>query len=68
MTLAEILKDSNYKLTQFSIDKIKSFEESIIIRKINDKEIPYSNLFGINSPPLAANRKDSRIPRPLAAG
>lgn len=43
MTLAEILKDSNYKLTQFSTDKIKSFEGSIIIRKINDKEIPYFN-------------------------
>ncbi len=27
MTLSEILKDSNYKLTQFSEGKIKSLEE-----------------------------------------
>ena len=33
MTLSEFLKDSNYKLTQFSTEKIKAFEESIILRE-----------------------------------
>lgn len=42
MTLAEILKDTNYKLTQFSLDKIKTLEDNIITRYINNKEIPYA--------------------------
>ena len=33
ITLAEILKDSNYKLTQFSQDKIKVLESKIIIKE-----------------------------------
>lgn len=41
MVLADILKDSNYKLTQFSADKIKSLEESIILKESKDKSIPY---------------------------
>ncbi len=41
MKLAEILKDSNYKLTQFSPDKIKSLEESIILKDSKDKPVPY---------------------------
>lgn len=41
MTLAEILKDSNFKLTQFSADKIKTLEESIIIKDSKDKTVPY---------------------------
>ena len=43
MTLTEILKDSNYKLTQFSADKIKSLEEKIIAKVINNKAVPYVN-------------------------
>lgn len=43
MTLAEILKDTNYKLTQFSTDKIKALEESIITREIRNKEVPHVN-------------------------
>ncbi len=43
MTLAEILKDSNFKLTQFSADKIQSLEESIIIKESKDKPVPYIN-------------------------
>jgi type I restriction enzyme M protein len=43
MTLVEILRDTNYKLTQFSADKIKALEESIITQKRKDKEVPYIN-------------------------
>ncbi len=43
MTLAEILKDSNFKLTQFSPDKIKALEESIILKDTKDKTVPYVN-------------------------
>lgn len=43
MTLAEILKDTNFKLTQFSPDKIKALEESIVRREIKDKDVPYIN-------------------------
>jgi len=37
MTLAGVFKDTNYKLTQFSMDKIKALEESIKARKDKDK-------------------------------
>lgn len=41
MLIAEILKDSNYKLTQFTVDEIESLEKSIILRDIKSKEIPH---------------------------
>ncbi len=43
MTLTEILKDSNYKLTQFSEEKIKAIEENIFTKRSGDKDIPYFN-------------------------
>jgi type I restriction enzyme M protein len=43
MILADILKDSSYKLTQFSADKIKALEESIILKDSKDKAVPYIN-------------------------
>lgn len=46
MTLNEILKDSNYKLTQFEKNdraKIKFLEENIIIKQIKEKPLPYFN-------------------------
>jgi len=43
MTLAEILKDSDYKLTQFNSDKIKTFEKSIIVKETKGKDVPYIN-------------------------
>lgn len=43
MTLAEILKDSNYKLTQFSAGKVKLLEEHIIVRETRGKDTPYIN-------------------------
>lgn len=43
MTLSEILKDSNFKLTQFSADKIKTLEDSIITKEVKDKTLPYIN-------------------------
>ena len=43
MTLAEILKDSNYKLTQFSPEKVKFFEENIRVREVRGKDTPYIN-------------------------
>lgn len=42
MTLADILRNSNYKLSQFSTEKIKKLEESILLKQ--DKkgtDIPY---------------------------
>lgn len=41
MTLAEILRDSAYKLTQFSDDKIATLQQSIIVKDSHDKPTPY---------------------------
>ena len=44
MLLAEILKDSNYKLTQFEKDnkqKIRTLEESIYLKDVRGKTTPY---------------------------
>ena len=41
MTLSEFLKDSDYKLTQFSDEKIKKFESSIFTKTVKEKEVPY---------------------------
>ncbi|MDR3265988.1 MAG: N-6 DNA methylase [Tannerella sp.] len=42
MTLAEILKDSDYKQSQFNIIQIHEFEQKIIVRQDkNGKDIPY---------------------------
>ncbi len=41
MFLSDILKDSNYKLTQFSQEHIDRFETSIIIKDIKGKDTAY---------------------------
>lgn len=41
MKLSEFLKDSNYRLTQFSNSSIQQFEESIFLKEIKDKNVPY---------------------------
>ncbi|MFL8937241.1 N-6 DNA methylase [Rossellomorea oryzaecorticis] len=41
MNLAEVLKDSNYKLTQFSRDKIQYIEENIFHKEIKGANVPY---------------------------
>jgi type I restriction enzyme M protein len=41
MTLAELLKDSAYKLTQFSAKQIQELENKIIVKQIRDKATPY---------------------------
>jgi type I restriction enzyme M protein len=41
MTLAEHLKDSAYKLTQFSARQIQELENKIIVKPIRDKATPY---------------------------
>lgn len=41
MNLADILKDSNYKLTQFGKDKINMVENNILIKEVKGKMIPY---------------------------
>lgn len=43
MILAEVLKDSNYKLTQFSAEKVKFLEENITVRETRGKDTPYIN-------------------------
>jgi type I restriction enzyme M protein len=43
MILADILKDSNYRLTQFSSEKIKILEEKIIVRETKGKATPFIN-------------------------
>lgn len=45
MTLAEVLKDSNYKLTQFCAEKVKFLEENITVRETRGKDTPYINCF-----------------------
>lgn len=41
ITLADILQDTNYRLTQFSRDKIGELEEKITIRESKSKVEPY---------------------------
>jgi len=42
MTLAEILKDSNYKLTQFNIVEIHNIEQRIFIKQDSKgNDVPY---------------------------
>ena len=41
MILSQILKDSNYKLTQFSEEQILLLEESIILKDNKDKLSAY---------------------------
>lgn len=41
MTLTELLKDSAYKLTQFTAAQIQALESRIIIKQIRDKATPY---------------------------
>ncbi len=43
MTLNEILKDSNYKLTQFQPEQIKRLEKSIFIKEVRGKQSPFVN-------------------------
>jgi len=43
MKLTEILRDSNYKLTQFSIEQIEKLEENIFLKEVRGKEVPYVN-------------------------
>lgn len=41
MTLAEILKDSNYKLTQFSSEQIQKLESEITLKTVRGNITPY---------------------------
>ncbi|WP_421918353.1 N-6 DNA methylase [Marinifilum sp.] len=43
MTIAEILKDSNYKLTQFNLVEIQNLENRITVKEVRGKETPYIN-------------------------
>ena len=40
MKLAEILKDSKYKLEQFTEEQIQDLEKSILIKETRGKEAP----------------------------
>lgn len=40
MTIADILRDSNYKLTQFSLVDVQNLESRIKIKTVKGKEIP----------------------------
>jgi type I restriction enzyme M protein len=42
MNLADILKDSNYKLSQFTITEIEQLEQSIILKPSKNGEVPYT--------------------------
>jgi type I restriction enzyme M protein len=41
MRIAEILKDSNYKLTQFNMVEIQNLENRIIVKDVRGKATPY---------------------------
>jgi len=43
MNLSEILKDSNYKLTQFTLRQITKLENTIELKEVRGKEIPFIN-------------------------
>lgn len=42
MKLADILKDSNYKLSQFTIAEIEQFEQTITLKATKSGEVPYT--------------------------
>jgi type I restriction enzyme M protein len=42
MNLADILKDSNYKLSQFTIAEIEQLEQTIILKSSKNGEVPYT--------------------------
>ena len=39
MKITEILRDSNYKLTQFTQDQISKLEHSIFIKEVRGKQV-----------------------------
>jgi restriction endonuclease S subunit len=41
MNLAEILKDSNYRLSQFTVGEIEKLEQSITLKDTKSGEVPY---------------------------
>jgi type I restriction enzyme M protein len=41
MRLAEILKDSNYKLTQFNLVEIQNLEDRIFLKEVRKNKVPY---------------------------
>ncbi|MEG5015287.1 MULTISPECIES: N-6 DNA methylase [unclassified Microcoleus] len=43
MNLADILKDSNYKLSQFTAAEIKQLEKTITLKATKSGEVPYTN-------------------------
>ena len=43
ITLAELLKDSAYKLTQFKAEQMKTLEASISLKESGKKDVPYIN-------------------------
>ncbi|PZV17505.1 MAG: DNA methylase, partial [Leptolyngbya sp.] len=42
MKLADILKDSNYKLSQFTIAEIEQFEQTITLKPTKSGDVPYT--------------------------
>lgn len=42
MNLADILKDSNYKLSQFTAAKIDRLEQTITVKESKSGEAPYT--------------------------
>lgn len=42
LSLATVLKDSNYKLTQFTASRIQSLEDRIVLKTQRGKEVPYT--------------------------
>lgn len=42
MTIAEILKDLNYKLTQFNLVEIQNLENKITTKEVRGNLIPYN--------------------------
>ena len=43
MKLSEILKDSNYKLTKFTTEQIEKLQNTILVKEIRGKDVPYVN-------------------------
>ena len=43
MKLTDILRDSNYKLTQFTSEQIENLEKSIFLKEVRGNEVPFVN-------------------------
>ena len=58
ITLTELLKDSNYKLSQFKPAQIAAFEKSIYLKESGSKKVPYVDCL-VRGKPVRLNPEEA---------